>query len=103
MTKYNLIIIVLFLFINIVNENLTNGIYEIKYQDLYLNFHRKNNKFYFLRKCSFSNSSLKEYEQHLKLSKIPKILKMLIFFYLWLIFKESIFLEFPFFKAQQFE
>ena len=55
MTKYNLIIIVLFLFINIVNENLTNGIYEIKYQDLYLNFHRKNDKFYFLGKCSFSN------------------------------------------------
>ena len=57
MTKYNLVI-VLFLFINVVNENLTNGVYQIKYHDLYLNFHQKNNLFYFARKSSLSKKSL---------------------------------------------
>ena len=57
MNKYSLIIEIL-LFINVVNENLTNGVYEIKYQDLYLNFHQKNNKFYFSRKSSLSKTSL---------------------------------------------
>ena len=57
MTKYNLVI-VLFLFINVVNENLTNGVYQIKYHDLYLNFHQKNNKFYFAKKSSLSRKSL---------------------------------------------
>ena len=57
MTKYNLVIVLL-LFINVVNENLTNGVYQIKYHDLYLNFHQKNNKFYFARKSSLSRKSL---------------------------------------------
>ena len=57
MTKYNLVIALL-LFINVVNENLTNGVYQIKYHDLYLNFHQKNNKFYFARKSSLSRKSL---------------------------------------------
>ena len=57
MTKYNLVIALL-LFINVVNENLTNGVYQIKYHDLYLNFHQKNNLFYFARKSSLSKKSL---------------------------------------------
>ena len=57
MTKYNLVIVLL-LFINVVNENLTNGVYQIKYHDLYLNFHQKNNLFYFARKSSLSKKSL---------------------------------------------
>ena len=57
MTKYNLVIVLL-LFINVVNENLTNGVYQIKYHDLYLNFHQKNNKFYFAKKSSLSRKSL---------------------------------------------
>ena len=57
MTKYNLVIVLL-LFINVVNENLTNGVYQIKYHDLYLNFHQKNKLFYFARKSSLSKKSL---------------------------------------------
>ena len=57
MTKFN-ILILFFLFEIIINENLTDGVYEIKYQDLYLNFYHKQNKFYFSRKSSLSKSSL---------------------------------------------
>ena len=57
MIKYNLII-VLFLFITIINGTLSNGIYKIKYQDLYLNFDYKHNKFYFSKKSSLSRASL---------------------------------------------
>ena len=57
MTKFN-ILIIFFLLEIIVNENLTDGVYEIKYQDLYLNFYHKQNKFYFSRKSPLSKSSL---------------------------------------------
>ena len=57
MTKIN-ILIIFFLLEIIINENLTEGVYKIKYQDLYLNFYHKKNKFYFSRKSSLSKSSL---------------------------------------------
>ena len=55
MTKKNIII---GLFLIIINGILSNGIYKIKYQDLYLNFYHKHNKFYFSRNTSLSRSSL---------------------------------------------
>ena len=55
MTKNNIII---GLFLIIINGILSNGIYKIKYQDLYLNFYHKHNKFYFSRNTSLSRSSL---------------------------------------------
>ena len=39
------------------NEFLTNGIYKIKFKDLYLDFHHKRNKFYFSSKFSFRKSA----------------------------------------------
>ena len=56
MTKSNIIIFFL-LFIFIVNDNLTNGIYKIKYQNLYLNFDYRHNKFYFSKKSTLKKSS----------------------------------------------
>ena len=56
MIKSNIIIAFLLL-IFVVNENLTDGIYKIKYQNLYLNFHHKYNKFYFSSKSTLSKTS----------------------------------------------
>ena len=56
MIKSNIIIVFLLLIL-VVNENLTDGIYKIKYQNLYLNFHHKYNKFYFSSKSTLSKTS----------------------------------------------
>ena len=56
MTKLFLIIL-FYLYLSGESETLTNGIYEIKFKDLYLNFHHKRNKFYFSSKFSFEKSS----------------------------------------------
>ena len=56
MTKSNKIIVFLLLIFD-VNENLTDGIYKIKYKNLYLNFQQKHNKFYFSRKSTLSKTS----------------------------------------------
>ena len=56
MTKFNIVVVFLIIMF-VVNENLTNGIYKIKYQNLYLNFNNKNNKFYFSGKSTLSKTS----------------------------------------------
>ena len=59
MTKYTAFItFYLFqLFLASNNENLTDGIFEIKYKDLYLNIHHKNNNLFFSKKSPFQTSS----------------------------------------------
>ena len=57
MIKLN-ILIFFYILIAVNNFDLTNGIYEIKFEDFYLNFHHKNNKFTFSTKSSFKTSFL---------------------------------------------
>ena len=57
MNKY-IVFIIYYLFLTVENETLTEGIYEIKYQDFYLNIHHKNKKMIILSKrSSFQASS----------------------------------------------
>ena len=47
-----IIFFLLYLLKSINNETITNGIYEIKYKDQYLNYQPKKNKFYFSKQSA---------------------------------------------------
>ena len=53
-----IIFLLLYLFLSIKNETLTDGIYEIKYKDLYLSYKHKKNKFHFSNDTSLKTSYL---------------------------------------------
>ena len=51
-----IIFVLLYLFISIKNETITNGIYEIKYKDQYLSYQNKKNKIHFSNKPALQTS-----------------------------------------------